>query len=136
MQIQIKEGGTVRKIECQFLPDSVQCGGRAFPGVEVCEDSFSAECASVAINEGGVLYDTWYSDSDGSFMFAFVVSEATSLELLALRRLGAKPPTGAQIITAHGDRYSVSEDGRLIGRAGALASMACIEPYFTLQASL
>ncbi len=136
MQIHIKEGSAVRQVECQLIPDTVRCGGHGFTGVEVCEDSFAAECASVAINEGGVLYDTWYSDTDGAFMFSFLVSQATSLELSALRRLGVQPPAGAVITTAGGQQYSACDDGRLVGRDGVFASMACIEPYFTLQASL
>lgn len=116
MQVEI-ELARGEKVRCEAIiqPGMVMCGGDWWPGVEVVGpvNDFALETVAYAINEGGVLFDTWEHepDDDANLMVAFKVVEGSSVEFEKLRRLNAKPPVGAIIKTEDGYRLTVTETG-------------------------
>ena len=77
MKVQVFELGLgIRELPVRLVAETVMCGGGLFHGVEIDDDSFSVDTAAYAINEGGVLADTWGSDEQEDLLtMAFCVSE-------------------------------------------------------------
>ena len=139
MKVQVFELGLgIRELPVRLVAETVMCGGGLFHGVEIDDDSFSVDTAAYAINEGGVLADTWGSDEQEDLLtMAFCVSEATIAELDVLRRRGSALPAGAQLFRANGEavanREELDDQGRMTAdvrkviAAHFLASCPCIK---------
>lgn len=134
MKLLLQDAQGTREVECQIESDMVLQGGQSYPGVTTEDDSFIAECSTYAINEGGVLCDVW--DLEGEEKMAFVVSSVTRSELESIRRLDAKPPKGAVIVTEDGYKFTVSEDGTITDGDMSFTSLAEIDADFVLTATL
>lgn len=126
-----------RTLEVLIESDLVMNGGAWHEGVRLAEQTFTAECVMYALNEGGVLADSWASeDTEGVVTRAFVVSEVTSAELGRLRRLNAALPAGGHVTTVDGCVLAVTPGGALVSSTGASLAVSDLADGWRLTARL
>lgn len=137
MQLTLKDASGTRRLEAIIEADVVMQGSAWHPGLTLPENSFTAECAAYAVNEGRCLADSWDESIDPDVpTMQFVVSHATSDELDRLRLTGSPPAPGSEIRTASGRLLTYADGGFLDGQKIRQSMMEIDEAFVLTNNSL